>query len=141
MKRTLKAIAALMLMVVLFSSFQFKSKEHSYVDLGLPSGTLWATCNMGADALHEAGSYFAWGEVEPKDSFDLENYKFYDGQLIKCCNDLKCGYRGYVDKLSVLEPNDAAYGFYWLNSFSKDMSYNANSITIIMGLSSVGKNS
>ena len=37
-----------------------------YVDLGLPSGTLWATCNVGANAPEEYGNYFAWGETKPK---------------------------------------------------------------------------
>ncbi len=39
---------------------------HDYVDLGLPSGTLWATCNVGASSPEEYGDYFAWGETEPK---------------------------------------------------------------------------
>ena len=37
------------------------TEEHEYVDLGLPSGTLWATCNVGASAPEEYGDYFAWG--------------------------------------------------------------------------------
>ena len=36
---------------------------HEYVDLGLPSGTLWATCNVGATSPEQAGLYFAWGEI------------------------------------------------------------------------------
>jgi hypothetical protein len=36
----------------------------SYVDLGLPSGLLWATCNVGAKSPEEAGLYFSWGNVE-----------------------------------------------------------------------------
>lgn len=51
--------------------------EHEYVDLGLPSGTLWATCNLGADTPYEGGAFFAWGEVEPKENFTWENYKFF----------------------------------------------------------------
>lgn len=38
---------------------------HEYVDLGLPSGLKWATCNVGASAPEEYGDYFAWGEIEP----------------------------------------------------------------------------
>lgn len=38
--------------------------EHEYVDLGLPSGTLWATCNVGATSPEQAGLYLAWGETE-----------------------------------------------------------------------------
>ena len=39
---------------------------HQYVDLELPSGTLWATCNVGANTPEEYGSYYAWGETQPK---------------------------------------------------------------------------
>ena len=42
---------------------------HEYVDLGLPSGLKWATCNVGANAPEEYGYYFAWGEVEPKTTY------------------------------------------------------------------------
>lgn len=49
--------------------------NHEYVDLGLPSGTLWATCNVGASKPEEYGNYFAWGEIEPKKTYGLDNYK------------------------------------------------------------------
>ena len=48
--------------------------EHEYVDLGLPSGTLWATCNVGASSPEEYGDYFAWGETAPKDYFEGSTY-------------------------------------------------------------------
>ena len=54
------------------------TEEHEYVDLGLPSGTLWATCNVGASAPEEYGDYFAWGEIEPKTSYTNENHKWED---------------------------------------------------------------
>ncbi len=38
---------------------------HAYVDLGLPSGVKWATCNVGASTPEGYGDYFAWGETEP----------------------------------------------------------------------------
>ena len=52
---------------------------HEYVDLGLPSGTLWATYNVGASSPYEKGQYFAWGEVEPREDFSWESYKFFEG--------------------------------------------------------------
>jgi hypothetical protein len=52
--------------------------SYGYVDLGLPSGTLWATMNVGADSPEDYGDYFAWGEIQPKSSYTLENYKWYD---------------------------------------------------------------
>ncbi len=39
---------------------------HEYVDLDLPSGVLWATCNIGATAPEQYGDYFAWGETTPQ---------------------------------------------------------------------------
>lgn len=38
-------------------------KGHGYVDLGLPSGNLWATCNLGATNPNEKGLFYAWGET------------------------------------------------------------------------------
>jgi hypothetical protein len=43
------------------------TEEHEYVDLGLPSGTLWATCNVGATKPEEYGNYYAWGETQTKE--------------------------------------------------------------------------
>ena len=49
---------------------------HEWVDLGLPSGTLWATCNIGANSPEEYGDYFAWGETAPKEKYDGDTYKW-----------------------------------------------------------------
>lgn len=48
-----------------------------YVDLGLPSGNLWATCNLGASSPEAYGDYYAWGEVEPKKEYTYPNHKWY----------------------------------------------------------------
>lgn len=48
-----------------------------YVDLGLPSGNLWAKCNLGASAPEAYGDYYAWGEVEPKQEYTYPNHKWY----------------------------------------------------------------
>ena len=45
-----------------------------YVDLDLPSGTKWATCNVGASKPEEYGDYFAWGETTPKSTYDWSTY-------------------------------------------------------------------
>lgn len=42
------------------------SDDYEFVDMGLPSGTLWAACNVGAETSTEKGSFFAWGETEPQ---------------------------------------------------------------------------
>ncbi|MBO7256961.1 MAG: hypothetical protein J6V04_06495 [Bacteroidales bacterium] len=56
-------------------------EDHEYVDLGLPSGTLWATCNIGADLPQESGYYFAWGELTPKDSYSAANCDTWDVEM------------------------------------------------------------
>ena len=48
-----------------------------YVDLGLPSGNLWARCNLGASSPEAYGDYYAWGEVEPKQEYTKSNHKWY----------------------------------------------------------------
>ena len=48
------------------------------IDLGLPSGTLWASCNVGASTPEEYGDYYSWGEASTKDSYDWNTYKYYD---------------------------------------------------------------
>ena len=45
-----------------------------YVDLGLPSGIKWATCNVGATKPEEYGDYFAWGEIKPKTAYSWGTY-------------------------------------------------------------------
>ena len=54
-----------------------KLNGYEYVDLGL--SVMWATCNLGASKPEDYGDYYAWGETEPKDKYDLENYKFQIG--------------------------------------------------------------
>ena len=87
--------------------------DSDYVDLGLPSGTLWATCNVGASAPEDYGDYFAWGETEPKDYYDWSTYKWCNGSkntLTKYCNDSSYGFNGFVDNKTELDSeDDAAY--------------------------------
>ena len=46
---------------------------HEYVDLGLPSGLKWATCNVGANSPEGYGNYYAWGETTTKSSYSFSN--------------------------------------------------------------------
>ena len=91
---------------------------HEYVDLGLPSGTLWATCNVGADTPEDCGDYFAWGDTIPKEMYDWKSYQyatFVDGryELSKYCTDSYWGFNGFVDSLTMLEPVDDAALAQW----------------------------
>jgi uncharacterized protein (TIGR02145 family) len=92
--------------------------EYAYVDLGLPSGTLWATCNVGADTPEGYGDYFAWGETQPKDVYNWSNYQYCnvdgsDYQLTKYCNNSSYGYNGFTDNLTTLQPGDDAATANW----------------------------
>lgn len=49
---------------------------HDYVDLGLPSGTMWATFNVGASSPEEVGEYYAWTETQPVDENTSANYVY-----------------------------------------------------------------
>lgn len=87
--------------------------SHEYVDLGLPSGTLWATCNVGASCPEECGDYFDWGEIAPKEEYTYENYKwwYYDENGYRYISkyNTKSNF-GPVDNKTELEPeDDAAY--------------------------------
>ncbi len=52
-----------------------------YVDLGLPSGTLWADRNVGAAAPEATGGYYAWGETEEKTTYSWDSYLCTSSQL------------------------------------------------------------
>ena len=74
--------------------------EYEFVDLGLPSGTLWATKNIGAADEYDFGNLYAFGEIETKNSYTLENYKWYNsstGEYTKY---------GSVDGKDTLDPED-----------------------------------
>ena len=51
---------------------------HGYVDLGLPSGKKWATCNVGANSPEDYGDYFAWGETSPKANYTIDTYQHWN---------------------------------------------------------------
>ena len=92
---------------------------HDYVDLGLPSGTLWATCNVGADTPEDYGDYFAWGETQPKEVYNWSTYQYNNdrAQLTKYCNNPNYGYNGYTDNLTTLLPEDDAATANWGNGW------------------------
>lgn len=92
---------------------------HEYVDLGLPSGTLWATCNVGADAPEDYGSYFAWGETQPKRFYDWSSYKYSmdNDKLTKYCSFSDYGYNGFTDNLTTLQASDDAATVNWGNGW------------------------
>lgn len=93
---------------------------HDYVDLGLPSGTLWATCDVGADSPEDQGDYFAWGETTSKNTYEWSTYQYCNGSshtLTKYCFSLYHGYNGFTDNLTILLPEDDAATANWGNGW------------------------
>lgn len=112
--------------------------EHEYetVDFDLPSGTLWCKKNLGAKTERYYGKYYSWGELEPKESYYEEDYKYYHVnvdmsefdpkrhsdfakrveyeihhlvcKLTKYCDTPSEGYKNYTDNLLQLTPEDDA---------------------------------
>ena len=86
---------------------------HEYVDLGLPSGTKWATCNVGASKPEEYGNYYAWGETTPKDYYDWSTYKWCNGSYDTQTKYNTSSSSGTVDNKTVLELADDAARANW----------------------------
>ena len=86
--------------------------DSDWVDLGLPSGLLWATRNVGASSPEDYGDYFAWGETSPKSVYDWSTYRYCNNgnylHLTKYCNKSSYGYNGFTDNLTTLQPVDDA---------------------------------
>ena len=82
---------------------------HEWVDLGLPSGIKWATCNLGASSPEEYGDYYAWGETTTKETYTSDTYRYYDGS----------NFTKYItkytssDNLNTLEASDDAATANW----------------------------
>ena len=114
MKKIIKLFVMAALLMAGFRSHA--QNNHEYVDLGLPSGTLWATCNVGATTPEGYGDYFAWGETKPKTDYNESTYKYCNGdddQLSKYCNESSYGNNGFTDNLTVLQPGDDAATANW----------------------------
>lgn len=78
---------------------------HQFVDLGLPSGLLWARTNIGAPFSSDDGDYFAWGETEPKSYYAWSTYKWWGDDNITKYNP--------TDKKTTLDSEDDAATVNW----------------------------
>ena len=115
---------------------------HAYVDLGLPSGLKWATCNIGATKPEEYGDYFAWGDTVPyykeghsqddpcsdwkddKDGYTWTNYRFRTSgdsgnnvKFSKYNTSSNYGNNGFQDDKTTLDPEDDAASYQWGGSW------------------------
>lgn len=102
------------------------ANEHQYVDLGLPSNTLWATCNIGATSPEESGDYFCWGEIQIKTYYNLSTYSFFrqDGYGYEVSHSgydkyvpqtylQTLGFHKFYDNKIELDPEDDAAHMNW----------------------------
>ena len=86
---------------------------YEWVDLGLPSGTKWATINIGAASQEEYGDYFAVGETEPKSSYNWSTYKWCEGTSTTQTKYNSNPDNGIVDGKTSLDPEDDAAHANW----------------------------
>lgn len=94
--------------------------DGQWIDLGLPSGILWAAYNVGASSPVANGDYFAWGETQTKEEYSAATYKYcryHSGSeryyFTKYCNKSFEGYEGFTDNLTILESSDDAATAQW----------------------------
>ena len=105
--------------IAIFEKAKTYQDGHEYVDLGLPSGLKWATCNVGATTPEEYGDYFAWAEVKPQKSMrDWSTYKYSIDyisykKITKYCDKSNYGNNGFVDNKTILDPEDDAATVNW----------------------------
>ena len=79
-----------------------------WIDLGLPSGVLWASQNIGATSPEDYGDYYAWGETTTKSYYDWNTYRFGEyAAFTKYCTNT-WGLNGFYDNKMTLEPSDDA---------------------------------
>ena len=73
------------MLVTSMANAQCPDKNHPHaIDLGLPSGTKWACCNVGATTPEGFGNYYAWGETKVKEKYDWASYIHCDGTAETC---------------------------------------------------------
>ena len=120
MKRTIKLLALVAMAAgVTFASCQKEENDNGgnadnveWVDLGLPSGLLWANCNLGATSPEEYGDYYAWGETRPKEVYSWSAYKYCtvdaEGDLLTLTKYNFSADYGTPDSLFTLEAMDDA---------------------------------
>ena len=83
--KKLLALYAFALVTFMVNAQSCPDDNHPHaIDLGLPSGTKWACCNVGADKPEAYGGYYAWGETEEKNYYYWSTYIHCDGSSSTC---------------------------------------------------------
>ena len=76
MKKLLSTFSMMLIVITAFGQSCPDNNHPHAIDLGLPSGTKWACCNVGADTPENFGNYYAWGETEEKTQYTRTSYIF-----------------------------------------------------------------
>ena len=77
----------------------------------------WATCNVGATKPEEYGDYFAWGETDPKSTYDWSTYKYCNGSSSTLTKYNTDNSQGTVDNKTTLDLSDDAARANWGDSW------------------------
>lgn len=132
---------------------EFDANGYEYVDLGLPSGTLWATCNIGADNPEDTGLYFAWAETKGYRTPSGKPGNFVPStcpywisgsgmSATKWSKYVLYSHFGEVDGKTTLEPEDDAahmiMGGDWRMPTQKDFEELINNCNVIAGFAGMG---
>jgi hypothetical protein len=89
-----------------YEPVNIKETPAEAIDLGLPSGRKWASYNVGATEPEGYGSYFAWGELFDKDTYEWSNYKYCNGHRYSLTKYVDRSSYGRMDGQRVLLPED-----------------------------------
>ena len=93
------------------------SNHPHLIDLGLPSGTKWACCNVGATSPEGYGGYYAWGETEEKEDYDDSTYKWENGSKYNLTKYNSDSTYGVVDYKTILDLDDDVAHVMWGGSW------------------------
>lgn len=112
MKKLFTILMLAFAMVAMVACNKDNDDTMEWVDLGLPSGLLWAKCNLGADTPEKYGNYYAWGEVATKEQYNWSTYRYCtvfgeDSLQTLTKYNLNSDY-GTVDDLTTLQAVDDA---------------------------------
>jgi len=125
--------------------------SHEYVDLGLPSGKKWATCNIGAENPEDAGLYFQWGDTQGYTAAQVGTGKIFDWEHYKYSNDDGSQMTRYnsTDGLTELLPEDDAatanWGSEWkmptladIEELTTETTYSVDTVNNVSGMRFTG---
>jgi hypothetical protein len=106
--------STIILLLTLLMLIEGIANAQTFVDLGLPSGTLWADRNVGAASPEDYGDYFAWGETTAKSNYTWSPLKYCEDdtgdKFSKYNTKSECG---MVDNMTTLERSDDAATANW----------------------------